>query len=101
MNIRDRLEGLAALLKAMPSKEVKDQAAHFAAGFLIAFLVAANPVAGLIAALSAGLAREFTEWQNKPDHGRFPWAGPGSILSAGSRRDLLVWALGGALGGLA
>jgi len=102
MNIRDIPAGLLAGLQALVSaKEIRDQAAHFGAGFLIALLVAANPLAGLIAALSAGLAREFTEWQAKPGHGRFPWAGPGSILSAGSRRDLLVWALGGVLGGLA
>jgi hypothetical protein len=95
MNIIDRLRAL------LPAKEIRDQAAHFAAGFLIAFLVAANPLAGLIASLSAGLAREFTEWRLKPDHGRFPWAGPGSILSPGSRRDLIVWALAGVIGGLA
>jgi hypothetical protein len=101
MSIRDRLAGLVARLKAMPVKELRDQSAHAVAGFIISLLVAANPVAGAIAALSAGLAREFTEWQAKPDHGRFPWAGPGSIISPGSLRDLAVWALSGALGGLA
>lgn len=77
---------------------MKDQLAHFAVGLLIG-LFCGNPVAGLCAALLAGLTREYTEWQLKPNRGSFPWEGHGSILSLGSIRDLFFWMLGGLVGG--
>lgn len=78
--------------------ELKDQAAHFTVGSTIGLLTG-NPLAGASAALLTGLVREYTEWQLKPDRGRFPWKGHGSILSSGSIRDLIVWTLGGLVGG--
>lgn len=88
-----------------PRKEIRDQGAHFCAAFSFIYLARVMgaeipPYAGAWIAFSLWLAREFTEWQLAANRGRWPWAGHGSVISPGSRRDLIFWALGGAIAGL-
>lgn len=68
--------------------ELRDQAAHFAAAFavvIVAGLIADPYASGALIGLALGLVREVTEG--------------GNVLSAGSRRDLIFWTLGGLAAG--
>lgn len=78
------------LPRALPEGEGWDQLAHFAAGFgvvAVAHLLGAQvtPFAGAWIGFALGGVREVTEG--------------GNVLSAGSRRDLIFWTLGGLAAG--
>lgn len=77
-------------------KELRDQAAHFAASFAIVslsnLLGGGNILSGLLIGLSLGLVREITE------EGEVSIKALRSALH--SKLDLSFWALGGATAGL-
>lgn len=94
MPIRDRLAGLVAGVKAMPAKEIRDQALHAAAAILCLLPVALAPnlITGALSGLLIGLVRELTE------EGEISLVALKAAL--GSKLDLSFWALGGAVAGI-